>query len=222
VSLISKNDLLFSYFFLKGLGMLVIKLYFVWFCLRWGCPIKVVQKGSVLCEFSTQTFKWLPNLLWIFGMLMSRDKGSSPHDELKRWLLELGKKVTDAKGKPYYEVYSGDSQLVHIGLGKKHVPYQPDVVWDRNGKLWLIEIAFNEDWRSIVGELALTSAVKNPSGIFIITYGWDEDFIPNLLPLFGDKFNIEWAYESFSDEEYSDLETMKKLIKKDLEKWEWI
>jgi len=156
------------------------------------------------------------------GGFMSKSKESSPHDELKQWLLDLGKKVKDARGKPYYEAYSGDSQLVHIGLGKRHVSYQPDVVWDRNGKLYIIELAFNEDWRSIVGELALAAALRNLGGIFIITYGYSDDFISNLVSMFGDKLNIVWAYLNFSDEEYSDVENMKKQIKQNLESWKWI
>ena len=153
---------------------------------------------------------------------LSRGKGRSPHEELKQWLLDLGKKVKDAKGKPYYDVYSGDTQPVDIRMRKRRVAYQPDVVWDRKGKLYLIELAFNEDWRSIVGELAVASAIKNLGGVFIVTYGWADDYISDLLSLFGEMFNIWWAYHNFSDNEYSDIEYMKKELRKDLKEWKWI
>lgn len=57
----------------------------------------------------------------------------SPHDALKAYLLDLGKKVEDYKGKPYYEVYSGDSEPIDIRLGRRHIAYQPDVVWVKKG-----------------------------------------------------------------------------------------
>lgn len=153
---------------------------------------------------------------------LSRSKGRSTHNELKQWLLNLGKKVKDAKGNPYYKVYSGDSEPVDIRLGKRHIPYQPDVIWDRKGKLYLIELAFNEDWRSIVGELAAASALKNLGRIFIVTYGWSDDFISDVISLFGEKFNIRWASHNFSEDEYLDVAYIKNKVKQDLKKWEWI
>ncbi len=82
------------------------------------------------------------------------------HSIFKEYLIEVGKSVKDARGNPYYEVYSGDSEPLDIRHKKKHFEYQPDVVWKRKGKLYLIEIAFNEDWRSIVGELTLVYLTK--------------------------------------------------------------
>jgi hypothetical protein len=154
--------------------------------------------------------------------LLSGSRARSPHEELKQWLLDLGKNVKDAKGKPYYKVYSGDSQPLDIRVRKRHITYQPDVVWERNGKLYLIELAFNEDWRAIVGELTAASALKNLGGAFIITYGWSDDYISDLMSLFGEMLDIWWAYHNFSEDEYSDINYMKKEIKKDLKTWKRI
>ena len=141
------------------------------------------------------------------------------HDSLKEWLVELGKQAKDKRGNPRYESYSGDSQPVDIRSGTKHVEYQPDVVWNRKGKLYIIELAFSENWRSIVGEIALASMIKHCK-ILIITQGFENEFIDNLIPLFGKKLEVHWTYYNF--EEFGDFDSMKKDIRKWLKELHWI
>jgi hypothetical protein len=141
------------------------------------------------------------------------------HDSLKQWLVELGKQIKDAKGKPRYEAYSGDSQPIDIRYGKKHVEYNPDVVWSRRGRLYIIELAFSENWRSIVGEIALASMIKDCE-LFLITQGFPSTFIENLIPMFGKKLGVHWMYYNY--EEVSNLDSMKKDIRKWLKEKHWI
>jgi hypothetical protein len=143
----------------------------------------------------------------------------SLHNSLKQWLVELGKQAKDSRGNPKYEAYSGDSQAVDIRYGKKHVEYNPDVVWNRKGKLHIIDLAFSDNWRSIVGEIALVSMIKN-SKLFVITQGFPNEFIDNLVPMFGKKLDVHWMYYNY--EELDDLETMKKDIRKWLKDAHWL
>jgi hypothetical protein len=146
----------------------------------------------------------------------------SAHQILKKYLLELGESVKDSRGKAYYEVYSGDSEPLDIRLGKKHLEYQPDVVWKRRGTFLIIELAFNEDWRSIVGELTLAHLAKDCSGVLIITAGWDSDFVDNVVSLVGKKLDLGWCWINLDQTELDDLEKAKKTIKSYLKKWQWI
>jgi len=93
------------------------------------------------------------------------------HNELKQWLIDLGKSVKDKRGNPYYtDVWSGDSQSLDIRVGSKHAECNPDVIWKyRSGKC-IFEIAFTEDWRAIAGEICLAGMVEDCTKIFIITY----------------------------------------------------
>lgn len=139
----------------------------------------------------------------------------SLHDSLKQWLVELGGQVKDARRNPRYEAYSGDSQPIDIRYGKKHVEYNPDVVWNHKGQLHIIELAFSENWRSIVGEIALASMIKHCK-MFIITQGFTQEFIDNLVPMFGKKFDVNWTYYNY--EELGDLKSMEKDIREWLKK----
>lgn len=141
------------------------------------------------------------------------------HDRLKQWLVELGKQIKDGRGNPQYESYSGDSQPIDIRVGMKHVEYQPDVVWNRKGKLYIMELAFSENWRSIVGEIALAS-MKKHCKVLLITQGFENEFIDNLVPLFGKKLGVHWTYYNF--EELSDYSSMKRDIRKFLKELHWI
>jgi hypothetical protein len=143
----------------------------------------------------------------------------SLHDSLKQWLVELGKQIKDARGNPRYEAYSGDSQPVDIRYGKKHVEYNPDVVWRHRGRLYIIELAFSENWRSIVGEIALASMIKD-CRLFLITQGFPTEFMGNLVPLFGKKLGVNWMYYNYEEE--SDLESMKKDFRRWLKDSHWI
>jgi hypothetical protein len=143
----------------------------------------------------------------------------SLHDSLKQWLVELGKQTKDANGNPRYEAYSGDSQPIDVRYGKKHVEYNPDVVWNRRGRLYIIELAFSENWRSIVGEIALASVIKDCK-LFLITQGFPNGFMENLVPMFGKKLGVHWMYYNY--EELSDLDSMKKDIWKWLKEKRWV
>ena len=94
----------------------------------------------------------------------------SLHEELKKWLIDLGKNVKYKRGKPYYSAWSGDSKPLDIRIGKKHDTYQPDVVWKHRNEICVFEIAFTEAWREIAGEICLASMVEDCVKIFIITY----------------------------------------------------
>ena len=133
----------------------------------------------------------------------------SLHNSLKQWLVELGKRIKDANGKPKYEAYSGDSRPIDVRYGKKHVEYLADVVWNRRGRLYIIELAFSENWRCIVGEIALASMIKD-CRFFLITQGLPNEFINNLVPMFGKKLRVHWMYYNY--EEVSDLDSMKKIF----------
>jgi hypothetical protein len=146
----------------------------------------------------------------------------SPHDQLKHWLIDLGRRVKNSRGSACYQCTSGDSEPLDIRLGKKHVTYQPDVIWTRRGKVRIFEFAFNEGWRSIVGELTLASVLKNLDSIMIITTGFPDDFMDSLIRLFGNKLRIPWAYHNFSEDEYSDIDQMKEKLQKILKRWKWI
>ena len=144
------------------------------------------------------------------------------HVVLKEYLLELGKKVKDGRGQPYYEVYSGDSEPIDIRFRRRHIEYPPDVVWERRGKPFIIEIALSEDWRSIVGEIALAYLAKKCTGILIITTGWDEDYIDNLVPLVGKKLGVTWYYIILDEEDLEDIERAKKTLRTNLKEWQLI
>lgn len=134
------------------------------------------------------------------------------HTILKEYLLNLGKEFKDAKGRPYYTVYSGDSEPIDIRFRRRRIEYKPDVVWERRGKPFIIEIAFTEEWRSIVGEITLAHLAKNCSGIIIISAERDPEFLGNLVSLVGDKLKITWNWINL-EEELDDIERAKKTIR---------
>ena len=67
------------------------------------------------------------------------------HDELKVFLVEVGKKEG-------YTSFSGDSECLDIRLKKRHSEYKPDVIWKSKTSCQVFEFAFTEDWRAIAGE----------------------------------------------------------------------
>tara|TARA_Y100000590_G_scaffold436718_1_gene557574 strand:+ start:563 stop:1138 length:576 start_codon:yes stop_codon:yes gene_type:complete len=91
------------------------------------------------------------------------------HKQIQEWLIstecldilrkEHGVKIDDAQ--------SGDEQQLEI-IRKKEmtVPWNPDVTYKmKNGTYYIIEIAFEEDWRAKLGELLL--AYLHPDVSFI-------------------------------------------------------
>lgn len=138
------------------------------------------------------------------------------HDELKQWLLELGQKSS------YDKSYSGDSQPIDIRIKKKHIEYNPDVVWDYRGSLYITEIAFSEDWRAIVGEFLLVSMISNCKGFFIITVG-DSEFTSDLFKLIERKIDQPyWISYTFEPSDLKDANYVKKEIRRWLKQNNWI
>lgn len=146
----------------------------------------------------------------------------SAHNVLKKYLLDLGKSAKDSKGNPYYEVYSGDSEPVDIRLKKRHFDYPPDIIWKRRGRFIIIELAFTEDWRSIVGELTLAFLTKNCSRFILITANWDSDLLGNIVGLVGDSLRQKWNWINLDQSQLDDIEKAKKFIRTTLKHWEWI
>jgi len=144
----------------------------------------------------------------------------SIHEILKAYLLDLGKEVKDSRSKPYYEAYSGDSQPIDIRSGRRHIEYSPDVIWERRGKLFIIEIALNEEWRSIVGELTLAHLTKNSNGFLVITANWDSDYLGYLVSLVSEKLGRKWCgWINLEQEKLDDPEKAKLSIKSHIKKW---
>jgi hypothetical protein len=126
------------------------------------------------------------------------------HDELKQWLIDLGKGVMDKKDNQYYsEVWSGDSKSLDIRIRKKHTEYNPDVIWKYRGGKCIFEIAFTEDWRAIAGEICLASMVEDCTKVYILTYiprglvsGGDSNYEnrwTNFVSMVGEKVGLKWG-----------------------------
>lgn len=94
----------------------------------------------------------------------------SLHTSLKKWLIELGENYTYNKKRYYQRCYSGDSEPIDVRKGKRHIEYQPDVIFERNGRLSVIELAFEEDWRAIAGEICLCSLSGRVDSLLIIRF----------------------------------------------------
>ena len=139
-------------------------------------------------------------------------KKKTVHEDLKQWLLELGK----SNG---YETYSGDSEPIDIRIKRKRVEYIPDVIWNWKGGLYIIELAFSEDWRAIVGEFLLVSMIKNCKEFFMVTVG-DPEFTGDLFKIVEKKLGFHrWISYTFEE---IDLETMRRELRSYLKEKEWI
>lgn len=137
------------------------------------------------------------------------------HEKLKHWLIELG----DENG---YEAYSGDSEPVDVRVKRKHIEYRPDVVWNYKGRLYIIELAFSEDWRAIVGEFLLVSLIKNCREFFMVTIG-DPDFTGDIFKIVERKLNFHrWISYTFEEVDLNSIRDMKKEIESHLEEKRWI
>ena len=112
------------------------------------------------------------------------EKYNKLHDKLKSWLIKLG-------GKNRYNSKSGDNQPIDIRLKTGHTEYAPDVIWAWDGKKLIIELAFNEDWRSVVGEACLCSMMEDCKKIIIFASVQDakeEEFYTKLSTLLDNKY----------------------------------
>ena len=146
------------------------------------------------------------------------------HDDLKNWLVERIAKTVDGRGNPYYtRVYSGDQEPVDVRSGKSHFYFQPDVVLERHGKKWFIEIALSEDWRSIIGEFVIANLVSGFRNILFVTTGWDGEFMSNALKVLRSKYELgKWTYIILDEKETKSLPKAKKAVENCLEKYDWI
>lgn len=136
------------------------------------------------------------------------------HDDLKNLLVEIGKSAVDSKGKPYFDrSYSGDSEPIDVRRGMKSVEYPPDVIWKKTGRLFMIEVALNENWRSIVGEFALAKIV-NCWGILFIT-DFEENFFSSLISVLEKGFGFKrWYYYLLDEKNFKDIDnTAKEIVK---------
>ncbi len=148
--------------------------------------------------------------------------GKKIHDILKYWIMERAEEKHDARGNKYYDrIYSGDTEPVDIRVRMKHFDYRPDVVLVRKGMKNIIEIALSEDWRAVVGELALVKACRASNAVFIV-YEWGEDVIENIMNVMGEILGFEnLSYINLDEDEYSDLEKVKNKVERLLVKWEF-
>lgn len=113
------------------------------------------------------------------------------HDNLKWHLVKIGKEAVDSSGNPYFSrSYSGDSEPLDVRRGMNSIEWLPDVIWDRRGKKFVIEIALNEDWRQIIGEFTLAS-IYNCWGILFIIRGFQENFFNNLMGILEQGLNYK-------------------------------
>jgi len=159
------------------------------------------------------------------------------HDEIKQWLIDLGKSVKDKKGNPYYsEVWSGDSKSLDIRIRKKHAEYNPDVIWKHRGEKCIFEIAFTEDWRAIAGEICLASMVEDCTKIFIITYvpgslvSGSEDIYEsrwgNFISMVGEKVDLRYGADAifipFDLYDGNKIDEIKMLILTRLKDRNWV
>jgi len=99
------------------------------------------------------------------------------HSRLKDWLIALGK----ANG---YGAWTPDtgSDVEFSKIRNVKIDYRPDVVWkhQRTGKKVILELAFEEDYRQIVGEVFLASQLESFAKIYIIRPTGDEPFWRNI------------------------------------------
>ena len=163
--------------------------------------------------------------------VLSEDK--SLHEQLKYWLISLGKSLKNKRGKPYYKAWSGDSKSLIIRFGKRHDSYYPDVAWKHRDEICAFEIAFTEGWREIAGEICLASMVEDCVKIFITTYlpegdasfyerRWKE-YVSMIGEKVGLKYGAEVLFIPYDIYKENKIDDIKKVILARLEdrKWVW-
>ena len=142
-------------------------------------------------------------------------KPKTVHQRLKTWLIGLGQKAG-------YESYSGDSEPIDIRVKRKHIGYQPDVIWNWKGDLYIVELAFSEDWRAIVGEFLLVSMIKNCKDFLMVTVG-DPEFTGDLFKIVGKKLDFRrWCSYTFEESDLEHVDEMKREIRSYLKERQWI
>ncbi len=111
------------------------------------------------------------------------------HEELKQWLISLGNAQV-WKGKQYYRCYSGDEEPLDIRVRRRQIAYNPDVIWVHRSDLLLFELAFQEDWRAIAGEVSLAGLYGKVARMYIVT-NYEDQKVTNLVSMLGNKYRKE-------------------------------
>jgi len=151
------------------------------------------------------------------------------HEQLKNWLIDLGKSVKDKRGADYYsKVWTGDSESLTIQLGNWRDSYSPDVVWKRKDQKCVFEISFTEDWRAVAGEIFLASMVEYCVKVFVIdslpegkepTY---ENRWKKYVSMLGEKAGLRFGAELILFPENNKIDEIKRLIRERLTpNWVW-
>jgi len=153
---------------------------------------------------------------------------TSLHEELKSWLIEIG------KSSDYLKSYSGDSKWLNIQFGKWQDVYQPDVIWKYRGGICVFEIAFTEGWREVAGEICLASMVEDCTQIFIISQSSEnpeateiyenrwKKYVSMIGKKVGLKYGAELTFILYTIWKEERVEEIKKVILNRLKKRECI
>jgi hypothetical protein len=116
-------------------------------------------------------------------------------------------------------------------VGNHRVEYAPDVIWERNvrgGPLWLFEVAFQEDWRAVVGEVTLAALHGRCKGIGILTLDWDQtwkvkpsarDCVEMMNRRLYEDYNTWAGVIHLSSKELKQLSNVKRRVTRELKKW---
>jgi len=155
----------------------------------------------------------------------------SLHDSLKEWLITLGQENG-------YEAWTPDTKdnVEFSKVRNIKIDYRPDVVWrSKRTKLKVFfELAFQEGFRQVIGEVFLASLVEGFNKIFIIRPTGREDFwknIENFLRLAFKKDGIFANYKAFRPrfiifernlEEKQEEDKIKEKITQALKNEKWI
>lgn len=89
----------------------------------------------------------------------------SMHNEIREWLITLGK---DNGYKAWTPDKKGNIEVSKIR--NTIVRYRPDVVWkyERTREKVFFELAFEEDYRAVIGEMFLASQVEGFSKMYFV------------------------------------------------------
>ena len=127
------------------------------------------------------------------------------------------------EGRPHYKSYSGDQQPFDIRIRKNRIDFQPDVIWERGGETCVFELAFEEDWRAIVGEITLAGLSGKIDKIFIIT-DYEDLKISRVVKMLDNEYKkLKWLKHGADHIVVAgNITDAKRAIKKVLVKKEWI
>jgi hypothetical protein len=145
------------------------------------------------------------------------------HEELKRWLIELGKGVMDEEGKTYYDAWSGDSKGLPLSE-MNYEGYHPDVIWKHQDKVCAIEIARTEESRTIVGEITLAK-IAGCDKVLIITplpeVRW-RNYFSSIGEKLGLRHGVDTIFIPFNLYNENKIDEIKELILTKLRETKWV